>query len=110
MQCDGCFRRNRLGSAGIAKATVTSPRRCPSAKQIPRSSVAGRDRPEFDGDLQLGQSDLTNRSPATAANLMPVDFVIANKTKSDPVETLRLWESDHEKMPPLRLVEVRVGL
>jgi hypothetical protein len=45
-----------------------------------------------------------------AVNLMPVDFVIANKTKSDPVETLRLWESDHEKMPPLRLVEVRVGL
>jgi hypothetical protein len=46
---------------------------------------------------------------------MPVGFVIANKTKSDPVETLRLWESDHEKMPPqkmppLRLVEVRVGL
>jgi hypothetical protein len=28
---------------------------------------------------------------------MPVDFVIANKTKSVPVETLRLWESDHEK-------------
>jgi hypothetical protein len=88
---------------------VTSPRRCPSAKQIPRSSVAGRDRPEFDGDLQLGQIDLTNRSPATAVNLMPVDFVIADK-KSDPVETLRLWESDHEKMPPLRLVEVRAGL
>jgi hypothetical protein len=40
---------------------------------------------------------------------MPVDFVIADK-KSDPVETLRLWESDHEKMPPLRLVEVRAGL
>jgi hypothetical protein len=98
----------RLGTH--RKATVTSPRRCPSAKQIPRSSVAGRDRPEFDGDLQLGQIDLTNRSPATAVNLMPVDFVIANKTKSDPVETLRLWESDHEKMPPLRLVEVRVGL
>jgi hypothetical protein len=73
-------------------------------------ALQAANRPEFDGDLQLGQIDLTNRSPATAVDLMPVDFVIANKTKSDPVETLRLWESDHEKMPPLRLVEVRVGL
>jgi hypothetical protein len=110
MQCDGRFHRNRLGSARVAKrrSLRRAGARRPSKSQ--RSSVAGRDRPEFDGDLQLGQSDLTNRSPATAVNLMPVDFVIANKTKSDPVETLRLWESDHEKMPPLRLVEVRVGL
>jgi hypothetical protein len=66
------------------KATVTSPRRCRSAKQIPRSNVAGLDRPEFDGDLQLGQIDLTNRSPATAVNLMPVD--LSSQTKQNRIQ------------------------
>src|SRR5260370_8647253 len=93
MQCDGNFRRSRLGSARIAKRRSLRRAGTRRLSKSQRSDVAGRDRPEFDGDLQFDQSDLTNRSPATAVKLMPVGFVVANKTKFNPVGPLPLWKA-----------------
>src|SRR5260370_28101832 len=97
MQCDGNFRRSRLGSARIAKRRSLRRAGTRRLSKSQRSDVAGRDRPEFDGDLQFDQSDLTNRSPATAVKLMPVGFVVANKTKIESSWTSSPVESDHEK-------------